>query len=225
MGSWRFLLFIAVFFGCAQDEPGPAPLPAPPIVLDLAAPWRVVEQTDAHVAVRLGDTAHGARIQVAADGRGRVPGVSPIHNGATLDAPEADRRWPLVAVAYPERALSRVEVASQEFDLTVRFYGPELHQVAQRPDAPSDPVLTWVRLRPRTTDWRVVLDGLGTLSLPSPVRASPSWTLTTPHGPVQLESGAADWRTASSRERWFFSTKPALQAIDPYPRTALTLTP
>ena len=93
--------------------------------------------------------------------------MSPIRAGRTL-RPDGH---PLVAPPWrPERA----EIVSEGLDVVVRLYGPALNEVTSHPEAPDDPVHTWVRVRPRDTGWRVVVTGLATLSLPAPTRVAPT---------------------------------------------------
>ncbi|MBW1879183.1 MAG: hypothetical protein JRJ84_12545 [Deltaproteobacteria bacterium] len=226
----RSIFSLAVLVGCAEPAAPPATQPSPPVRLEVEAPWVVVRQEEDSIVLRLGDGAHGARVQLLRDERGRIPGVSPIHAGQTLEVDEEGSRWPLIAVAHPERPLSRVEIVVDGVDLLVRYYGPPLSEVANRADAPPDKVITWVRLRSRPDDWRIVLDGLGTVSLPADnLRVSPGqptgWQLDGDPGGLSFTSDAVRWRTTRTTSRWTFSTLPALEATQPYPRTAMTWTP
>lgn len=209
-----------VSIGCGA--PANEPLPAPIVSVGLEAPWQLVEQTDAEVLVRLGDGPDGVRVQLLHQD-GRIPGVSPIHGGRTLETQAGGEVWPLVAVAYPDVALSSVDVEVQGIDLVARFQGQPLSTVSDHPDAPQDPVLTWVRIRRRPADWRVVLDGLGTVSVPeAPVALAEAdgWRI----GDLTVTTTAPRYDSGTGR-RWWLSVVPSLEAIEPYPRTSLTLTP
>jgi hypothetical protein len=221
---------IAVLAGCADPAAPPATQPSPPVRLEMEAPWVVARQEEDSIVLRLGDGAHGARVQLLPDVGGRIPGVSPIHAGHTLEVEEEGTRWPLIAVAYPDLPLGRVEISVEGVDLVVRYYGPLLSEVADRADAPADPVITWVRMRSRPEDWRIVMDGLGTVSLAAEdLQVSPGqpagWLVAGEPGGLSLTSEAVRWHTARTSTRWAFSTLPALQASQPYPRTAMTWTP
>ena len=206
----------------------PAPEPIP-VSMALEPPWAVVSQDAAEIALRFGTSGEGVRVWL--DGtEGHVAGVSPVQDGRTLSVRDGAVAWPLVAMAFPERIV-RAEIEVQGIDLVVRAYGPPIRDVTLRPDAPDDPVITWVRLRPRLVDWRIVVDGLGTVSLPAPsrpVEASEggwTWTIDGALGPVALDTNAPAWTSAVSPVRWSFDTTPSLEAIQPYPRTGLTWTP
>lgn len=226
----RSIIALGVLVGCTAPAGPSTALPSPPVHLELEAPWALVHRDERSIVLRLGDGADGARIQLLPDERGRIPGVSPIHAGQTSEVADRGERWPLVAVGYPELALERVEIVVQGVDLVVRCYGPPLAEVSNRPDAPPDPVITWVRLRPRPEDWRIVFDGLGTVSLAAgDLRVSPGtpegWQVDGDGGGTRLTSDARRWRTARTASRWTFSTIPALGAVQPYSRTAMTWTP
>ncbi len=181
--------------------------------------------------VQLGDSAEGVRVDLASGAR--VAGVSVVDRGKPwLVRDGAGRLWPTVAVGQPESPLSSAEIASQGPDLVVRLAGPPIASISDHPDAPVDPVLTWVRLRHRGDDWRVVVDGLATVSIPvntpKPTRVDDGQT------EIQARTGRLRFGTTASRwssdwdvatGRWTFSTNPALTAVEPYPRTTLTWSP
>lgn len=199
----------ATVAACARVPAPPAPTPG--IVVDLRAPWALVEEAPDRLALRLGDSPHGVVV-----GLGELPGTSPVLDGRTRDV----AGWPMIAVAFPDRPLERVEVRVEGIDLLVRFAGPPLAELA--PGAPADPVLTWVRYRPRPEDWRVVVDGLATLSLPvAEVSRGPDGAVTV--GETTLTSEAAVFHSGIDGGRWWWSSVPSLSAVDPYPRTSLSL--
>jgi len=208
----------------ACDEP----LPAPPVAtVTIETPWAVVSQDDDEIAVRFGLSGEGARVWLR-DQPGRAAGVSPVHDGRTFEVADDGVAWPLVA--WPD-GVERVEVLVQGIDLVVRAYGPSIFEVTRRDDAPDDPVITWVRLRPRPEDWRIVVDGLGTVSLPppsGPVLPSAGgfeWTMSGSAGAVEIDTNAPAWGSASTPSRWHLDVWPSLAAVQPYPRTGLTWTP
>ncbi len=195
--------------------------------MTLSAPWRLVSQDATSVVLRVGDGADGARIQLARDERGRLPGVTPIAKGDALDVQDGSDRWPLIAVAFPDRPLTSVDITTEGADLLVHIAGPALTSVVDDPQAPDDPVLTWVRLRPRGDSWRVVVDGIATVSLPGGARGSASSTgtigLVAGGRAIDFHTGAPSYASSDDRVRWQFADQASLAAKAPYPRTTLTL--
>jgi hypothetical protein len=191
----------------------------------------VAWQDDAAVMVQLGDSADGVRVDLAS--RERIAGVSPIDRGRPWELRADDgRSWPLVAVGHPEAPLSSAEIVSQGPDLVVRLAGPALSSLTDNPHAPSDPALTWVRLRQRGHDWRIVVDGLATLSIPverpNPVRRDDGEIeVAGVTGILRLGNGVSRWSSTWEPDsgRWTFSTDPALAAVEPYGRIHVTWTP
>lgn len=237
--------WIALLWGCGGGAAPPIPpspppeakairppnpgIPVPEIVL--SAPWRLDRSDRESVVVRLGDSPHGVRVQIASDGRKRVPGVSPIESGRTLEVDDGNAVWPLIAIGYPEFPLHAVKIEVDGPDLVVRFAGPPLNTISAHPEAPADPVLTWVRLRPRGETWRIVADGLWTMSLPSdglgtgptPDPADPDGlTLWSAWGEFALSAPKAKRRIQEGPPRWSLDTRPSLGALEPYPRATIT---
>lgn len=200
----------------------PEPLPVAAGV-DLVPPWHVETRSAAAIVVRIGETADGVRIQLAPDERNRAAGVSPILGGRTLELEAEGRLVPLVE--FPSPALSKVDVSVDGVDLVVRVEGPPLSALTV--DGSADPVLTWVRLRPRGDSWRVVVDGLSTLHLPadtSPaITADGALSMTSGWGPISFDSNAPGSTSGADREHWWWTNRPSLALHQPYPRTALTL--
>jgi hypothetical protein len=204
---------IALLGVLACDEPEIAPIP---VTLEVEDPWVLVSQDASEVAIRFGETGDGVRIWTAS-------GTSPVHAGRTLDGP-------LIAWPYPDR-LDRVEVRVQGIDLVVRAYGPPIHSVTGRDDAPDDPILTWVRYRPRGEDWRVVVDGLGVITLPAPIgpitasEGGFTWSLQASDARFALDTNAPAWSSRIAAGAWVLDLGPSLAVQQPYPRTGLTWTP
>jgi hypothetical protein len=199
----------------------------PPTTIAAGAPWRVVEQDREHLALRLGDGADGVRVQLVA-GPGRHPGVSPVLGGRTFDTGAREERWPLVRVGWPDERVTAVRVETEGPDLVVRFEGPPLAELTDHPDAPGDPAIAWVRVRPRDGAWRVAATGLAEVALPGegasarPTTSS-SWSVSTRWGVIEVDTDAP--RTASRLDptAWRLSTWPSLSAQQPYPRLGLSL--
>ena len=228
--SLEMIAVVLLAAGCGSPAP-PNTLglaPPTPNLTGLSAPWTVRHSDATTVTLQHGDTPDGVRIWLGDDGSGTVPGVTIVHGGRALEAPHDGGRWPLVAVAYPEREVSAATVEVDGPDLVVRLAGPPLRAVTDHPDAPDDPVLTWVRLRPRGSSWRVVLDGLGTVTLAGAEGVVPTEegvAIDTAHGAFSLQSSAGRSASTLFGETWMWSSVPALDAVDPYPRTALTFSP
>ena len=116
------------------------PASAVEIDVEVLPPWRVREQSEALIALQYGATSDGITV-----GLGEQPGVTLVIGGSPL---EVDGK-PLLGLPYPELPIARVEIRAEGIDLVVRIAGPPLRQVSKHPEAPDDPVLTWVRIRPR----------------------------------------------------------------------------
>lgn len=181
------------------------------------------------MVLRVGDSADGARVQFAPGDRGRTRGVSPIAGGRTLEVADGDALTPLIAFPYPDRALTSVAITNDGPDLLVRVAGPPIKDLTALPDAPRDPVLTWVRLRPRGSSWRIAIDGITTLSLPGATEghaaADGAVDLACPYGTVAFTSNAKASRSSDDGALWTWTDEAAIEAHDPYPHTAMTLTP
>ncbi len=228
---------ILLALACAQAPAPPratATCPSPTVSVE--GDWRVVHERADSVAIGKHGTADGARLTLGpapegVDGVERVPGVSPVSRGRTFDVTHDGLRWPLVASAYPDKPLTRCAVRGAGPDLVMQLDGPPLNTLTPHLKAPEDPAITWVRMRPRGDAWRIVIDGLATISLPGGVVVRPgegadayvvahdAW------GSATLATGARAWRTEARPARWWLVTGPALERQDPYPRTTLTWTP
>lgn len=186
-----------------------------PVTMALDAPWSVAHQDEDHINLRYGDSAEGVRVQLQPSADWRV-GITPIQGGRPYRA----QGNPMVE---PPLAPVRAEVVAQGPDLVVRLYGPPLSAITTRPDAPSDAVHTWVRLRPRGESWRIVLDGLGRVHLTgTSVRwDGEDWWL---DDATPVRTTAANWRSGLVRKDWTLDLTPAVHLADPYPRTAWTWT-
>jgi hypothetical protein len=213
--------------GPSLESDAPSAVAVVPTV-QMTAPWKVEWQDPDALAVRLGDSANGVRIQLAADATGRVPGVSPIDRGKTLEVAADGHRWPLVAIGYPEARLQTVAVEVDGPDLVVRFAGPPLDAVTTHPQAPKDPVLTWVRLRPRGETWRIAVTGLATLAIAANGATAGDLgdaVIAGDWGTFRLSTDAPRFGSRFADGGLFFDTRPALEREQPYPKTSLTWTP
>jgi hypothetical protein len=217
--------------GCAPAPPPPPPI-APAAVtpkVALAAPWKLDRQDPDAVVARLGDGADGVRIQLARDERGRIPGVTVIHGGRTLELEDGTDRWPLVATGWADHTVSDAVIEVDGVDLFVRLGGPALKTLTALPEAPDDPAIAWIRVRPRGQDWRLIVTGLVTVSLPGDGLAAHGdddgeIAMSTAWGTVTLGTDAPRHRSKAG-PRWWFDTFPALDAHAPYPKTTITWKP
>ena len=103
--------------------------------------------------------------------------------------------------------------------------GAPLSEFSNHPEAPDDPVLTWLRLRPRGASWRIVLDGVGRISIPGVQETSWTGTGWQVGTSTVLQSNARQTSSALGDDGWFLDTRPAADLADPYPRTAWTFSP
>jgi hypothetical protein len=222
-------MLVALISAAACESPSPEPGAAPPtesapvatpVELSVAPPWEVVHQ-DAHtVALRFDGTPHGIRVELGGDPRHPTPGVSLVVDGRTIGDP-------FVAVGHPDHPIRDVRISTEAHDAVVQFAGPPLADVTAHPDAPTDPVLTWVRVRPRNGSLRVVLDGLGTVAFPASAVVADEFALavTGPEGTATLETNAALHQARLDERGFRFDTIASAEAADPYPRTGLTFRP
>ena len=199
---------------CASPAPATTPAEAIEVVDRSGGTWSAAPAAEDEIALRFRDTPHGIRVSTTAPWE-----VSLVVDGRTVSEPVF--RIP-DALPPPER----VELSVEGHDLLVRFSGAPLSTLL--PDAPDDPVLTWLRLRPRNGSWRLVSDGLVTVQL----RASS--VAPGPDGSVQIDGPDGRWVLSSDAPattsrftggRWVFDTAPSLYEQQPYPRTGVTFTP
>lgn len=199
---------------------------APSLDLQVAPPWSVAHQTDQALVLRLAEGSEGVRVQLATDPQGRLPGLSPILSGRTLEVEDQTGRWPMLAPSFSP--VQRVEVLSQGQDLVVRLFGDPLERLLTHPKAPSDPALAWLRVRPRGQTWRLASQGLVILSLPAPGLqegvAEGSTLLRGSWGQLELES-SHPLRTGQGDQRWWVDTLVSPDTTQPYPELGITWTP
>ncbi len=225
----RLPLLAVLCSGCAPaDVPERAPSRGPQVSVALSGAWEIALQDEDEIALRDGASSHGVRVWLRPT-PGRAPGVSPVHRGVTLHSEDGQTTWPLIAFAHPAHAPRRVEIVVQGPDLVVRAEGPPLSDVTSHPDAPDDPVLTWVRMRRRPEDWRIALTGLGTVSFPAAglrvARDDADFVVTSSAGALRGGTDAPAVDSHADDARWSLDTTPSLEALAPYPLTAFTWTP
>jgi hypothetical protein len=224
-GVW-FALFLACGSSASLDARArldeAAPTTAAPAVsvlptVTLTAPWREAWRDAGALAVQLGDSPSGVRVQWV----GRS-GVTPVVDGKTMEID--DTPWVSPAWTAP---ISAVTVESEGPDLVVRFTGPPLDQLTTHPDAPADPAIAWVRLRPAADSWRISTTGL--VGLLFPVSAARP----TDRGEVLLTNEWGSFRlelddpvhTEQDDHRWRLDTRPLLDRARPYPVVGLRFIP
>jgi hypothetical protein len=188
--------------------------------VNVQAPWQVVQQDDDVIALRFDDTPHGVRVFLGPSDRWSQAGASPVVDGKTVG-------HPMLGVPQAIGPAQTVTIRSEGHDLLVRFASQSLQTVSTDPLAPSDPALTWLRLRPRNGSWRMVMDGLGTLNLPADsVRPSSAGnSLSGPSGTLDVQTNAPAFDTYWADGVWQLTTVPSLKTRTPYPRTAFTWAP
>ena len=214
-----------VWLACAAPPVAPASVVPS---LSVTAPWRVERQTADSVWLRLGDTPDGVRVDLATSGT-RVAGVSLIDGGYPREI-EDGKTWPLVAVAEPGEPLSKAEIRVRGVDLEVHLAGRAIRARSTHPDAPMDPQLTWVRIRRRPDDWTVVVDGLAVGSLPGAgfevgLADEGALALQTGWGEVSFATDAPATASTWSEARWALDLGPSIEALQPYPKTTLRISP
>lgn len=154
---------------------------------------------------------------VIVDYSGEDVGLSLVLNG---------KRTPMTLISPPDSHLSRLAIKSDGPDLIVRFYGPPIAEITDHPEAPVDPVLTWLRLRHRPNGWRVILDGLFDLNLPANSSVKPTSggvELRAPFGTIDYSTEAAATSSSHDSSSLRFSTTPAVDEADAYPRSVVVI--
>lgn len=215
----RAAILLLAPLGCQQPNAQPPLWRAMPDV-QVQAPWHVVQQDNDVVALRFEDTAHGVRVFLGPTDRFAQAGASPVVNGQTVG-------HPMLGVPPAIGPAESVTVRSEGYDLLVRFASQPLNTLSHDPLAPADPALTWLRLRPRNGSWRIVMDGLGTLSLPADAAhpSSAGVALRGSSGSMDVQTDAPEVTTSWADGVWHLSTLPSVHARAPYPRTAFTWNP
>ncbi|MFK7931082.1 MAG: hypothetical protein AB8H79_23045 [Myxococcota bacterium] len=216
---------------CAADAPAaPAPTePAPVVVpaVSMGGDWVIVEENSEFMVFRWGQSPHGVRLNlVSVDGR--QVGVSPIVGGRTLEVRSGSDVAPAFAWPWPQHPLTAANIEVQGPDLLIRLQGPPLNTLTDHPDAPEDPALSWVRLRPRGESWRIALRGVHRMNLPGPVMVEHLGDRRVLHsevGTFELTTDARAASSASTARMWTLDTRPNLDLARPYPKTGLTWRP
>lgn len=203
-----------------------AALASPP-PFEVSESWEVVERSEDVVVFRYRDSAHGVRINLRPGPRGRVPGVAPILHGKTWEVHEGERLFPLFAMPYADREPRGVEIRSQGPDLFIELRGPPLGELVDHPEAPDDPVLSRLRIRPRPGSWKIIAQGLHLWSFPaqdlSLHQLGDARTLSCAWGVVHLQGRASGSRSLWTPDRLWIDTTPSAAAFDPYPTLELTV--
>lgn len=213
----RAVIAFQLTASCASPVPATSEADAIEVIDGSGGTWSTAPAGEDEIALRFRDTPHGVRVGTTAPWA-----VSLVVDGHTVSEPVF--RIP-DALPPPER----VELSVEGHDLLVRFSGVPLSTLLpDDPNAPDDPVLTWLRLRPRNGSWRLVSDGLVTVQLrASSVAPGPdgSVQIDGPDGRWVLNSDAPATTSRFTGGRWVFDTAPSLYAQQPYPRTGITFTP
>lgn len=220
-----------VTIGCAAEPDrsiggdGPAP---PEPELELGPDWSIVQQDATGIVLRHRGGNDGVRVTLAPGPDGRTPGVAPVIDGRTWEIREGGRVRPAFAPAHADRAVAAAAIQAQGPDLLIRLSGPPLDELIEHPLAPKDPVLSWVRLRPRAGSWRIVLQGLHTIRLAGPASVEERGRerqVDGPWGSFVLHDTPPVAIGASEPGAWWLDTTPSAHATEPYPRLSLTWTP
>ena len=214
------LLVALTLLGCqtASENPTVEKETVPVVTTKVGTRWKLVHERADGVAVRLGDTAHGIRIDLRPQG-----GVTPIAGGRS---PERILGSALLELPYPPEQVQSLSVEEQGIDLVIRIAGPPLNTMTTDPAAPSDPVLTWIRVRDRGDTWRFAVEGIALWHLPSPIAVQHAdragvIVSTEGWGSWLLTTNAAASRS-SSADVWTFDPRPSIDAREPYPITSAT---
>lgn len=206
---------------------GPRPANGAPPAVSLSDDWQIVEQSDHHLVLRYKTSNEGVRINLAVDDRGRQPGVALVLNGRTWEVQDADLLHPAWGLPYLDRPPSQIDIISQGPDLLIELRGPPLSTLVEHPEAPDDPVLSRLRIRPRPQSWRVITQGLHVWSLPARElqieHLGDRRIIRSQWGTLTLEGAPARARSVGSPDRLWIDTTPSAEAFDPYPRIGLTV--
>lgn len=221
--------YLLLLLGACEAEAPSRPPEAALITVEdrTTAPWRVERAEAGRTTFRMGDSGHGVHVDLA-QRAGHPPGFTLIHAGRAWSIDEDAIRWPMIALPWSATETVAVTAETQGPDLILRASGPSLRVWAQDPSAPADPAITWVRLRARGDDWRVVVDGLAQLSWPAgtlTLAPGAGWRLAGDWGEARFDTDAPAVRTRSTAHRYLLDTQVSLASKRPYPRVAFTFQP
>jgi len=225
--AWLALLMACSPRALAAEPEAPAQQVVVPEVT-LGGDWVIVEESPRELVLRLGDSPHGVRVVLAETEGGRRIGVAPIHDGRTLELRDGDVTTPVFAWPFPDHPLTAASVEVEGPDLVVRLQGPPLQDVTDHPDAPADPVLCWVRIRPRGSTWRFALRGVHRITVPALDSieyrgVERVWEDDWGWFAVQTDAPAITGHQDGTRLVW--DTSPSIDLAQPYPKTGITWTP
>jgi hypothetical protein len=193
--------------GCGpQPIQGSPALPVPAISVD--GQWVATEAGVDRIGIRH-DNGDGVVVRFST-----APEVTLIKGGR----PTGVRFTP------PTNDLTAITIKTEGPDLLVRLSGQPLNTLTDHPEAPHDPTLTWLRVRPRSSGWRIILDGLGTLHLPegpvTPLSEGFRLSADGNHYDITIDAKA---HTSWVEDGWHLSTTPAVHQADAYPRLSLSV--
>lgn len=207
----------------AHDEPAPV-LPE----VRLGSSWSIVEENRDELILRHQTSPDGVRIVLALTAQGRQAGVSPIVDGHTYEVRRGDQIVPMLAWPWPEHPVRSLIIEEEGPDLLIRLSGPALHAVTDHPDAPDDPTLSWTRIRPRGTSWRIALTGVHRWTLPQVGRVEhrgQDRVLHSGWGSFEVRTDARAVRSAATGGSLVWDTRPSIELAQPYPKTGMTWRP
>jgi len=213
------LIFLACL-ACTASEL-PTITPEPTTTVDVNSPWTQVPAADGERAFRFADSPHGVRVALGPNNAFAGPGIALVTDGQTVGEP-------MLGVSPTVGPPTSLTISSEGYDLLVRYSSRPLSELSRDPDAPDDPALTWLRIRPRNGSWRLVLDGLGTLSVAADhvaVGDADTLRIVGSQGTFQLSTDAPATSTQKWPGHWVLDTSPSVRERAPYPRTGITWTP
>jgi len=226
----RAIPLLALLLAACPPPPTASSPPAPPPEprLELDATWTIVEQDATQIVLRYREGPHGVRVNLARTADGRQPGIAPIVNGRTMELRDADAIRPAFLPPLADRPPDEVVIEVQGPDLLIRLAGLPLAGLIEDPAAPPDPVLTWVRVRPRPGSIRFIVHGLAVWTLPAGTAVEELGdrrVLHTSWGRFEVDGAAPVTRGLAGPEGWWLDLTPSAAARQPYPRFGITWTP
>lgn len=198
------------------------------ILLEPGSMWSVVEEDASFATFRYGSTAHGVRVGFPSPQcQACIAGVSPIADGTTRSIQRNTNDIPMFSWPASADPVRDVRVIAQGPDLLVQFAGAPLNEMSTHPQAPGDPVLSWVRLRPRDDSWRMILTGVHRWSLPETAHAhrGDGREVLSAWGSFTYSTEADRVQCSKSGDIWVWDTLSSVHTVRPYPKTGITWVP
>lgn len=194
----------------------------------ISAPWSMTQTTE-HEWIFRNDTHPASLVLRSQDG---ALGLTLVHQNRAFHTTLSGKTIPLLAPPFKEAEMTLFHVESQGIDLVIRLEGPSLQEWTGVKTAPTDPLLSWTRVRVRQDRWRFMMNGVQRLTLPA--NHEGPHPIPDPQGGISFDHGFGHWtykteavaiRGQKTSSVWYMDTSPSVHWFKPYPKTILEWTP